>query len=389
MGVTLIVNPGSSSKKFALYKDNVRLLDAYVESSIDGYNICTLVKGVQQNCSPINRRRFHESLGDFLQQAIEENFISSLMDVNTVAVRVVAPGTFFQTHRELNHEYLKKLQVVEAVAPLHIPHLLKEIEIIKKLLPQARLLAVSDSAFHAVIPDFIKNYSIPEKDASKYDIYRFGYHGLSVASVVRRSHAVVGFDAKRMIVCHIGSGVSVTAVKDEKSLDTSMGYAPGSGLIMGSRAGDLDSGALLAIMKKQNLKPIDAETYIQTQGGLIGLTGESDLRIILERRAHGDLVAQKAIASFIYQIQKTIGGYIAVMGGLDLLVFTATAGERNPTLRDLITKNLSGFGIKVDVEKNESCISNNGVISAMGSGIKVAVIKADETDEIMRITNTI
>ncbi len=389
MGITLIVNPGSSSKKFALYKDDLRILDAYVESGVDGYNICTIVKGVQQNCVPLNRRRFHESLGDFLHQAKDLQLIDNLFDIKQVAVRVVAPGTYFQTHRELDAKYIQKLKSVEVIAPLHIPHLLKEIEVIGKELPQAKILAVSDSAFHSTIPDFIRDYSLPEKEMSEYDLHRFGYHGLSVSSVVRRIHAVVGVEAKKVVVCHIGSGVSITAVKDCKSLDNSMGYAPGNGLIMSSRAGDLDTGALLTLMQIKNLKPIDAQNFVQTSGGLKGIADESDLRLLLERRIHGDMVATKAIASFVYQVQKTIGAYTAIMGGVDVLVFTATAGERSSILRDLITENLAGIGVIIDKDKNEACISKSGVISQMGSDVKVAVIKTDETDEIFRITKTL
>ena len=386
MGITLIVNPGSSSKKFALYnKDSSLLLNAYVESSPKGYDICVLINGLQQQCSPINSQHFHESLGDFISLAKEKGIISDFLDISKVVVRVVAPGTFFQKHSEINSEYVKKLKASQSVAPLHIPHLLREVEVIKKLLPKAQIIAASDSAFHSTIPDYIRKYSLPDSDTNKHDIYRFGYHGLSVSSVIGRIHAVTGMCSKRTIVCHIGSGVSITAVKDEKSFDTSMGYSPGSGLIMGSRAGDLDTGALLNLMQAKNLKPIDAQTYIQTHGGLFGLSGIVDLRLLLEKRIHGDPVATRAIASFVYQIQKTIGGYVAGLGGVDLLVFTATASERSSTLRTLITKDLSFLGIELDAEKNELCVSKDGVISSIGSLVKVAVIKTDESSEMLKV----
>jgi len=388
MGITLIVNPGSSSKKFALYSDSVRILDAYVESDADGYNMCTLVKGVQQHCSPVNRHRFHESMIDFIDDAIDIGVIKDKTEIDKVAVRVVAPGTFFQVHREIDNQYLIKLKEKESVAPLHIPNLLKEINVIKDNLPHSKIIAVSDTEFHKTIPDFIRRYSLPDEEMNKYDIKRFGYHGLSVSSVIRRIHAVTGIEPKKAIVCHIGSGVSVTAVKDYKSYDTTMGFAPGDGLIMRSRAGDLDAGALLSLMQIKNLKPIDAQNYIQTHGGLFGLTGEVDLRILLERRVQGDAVAKSGIDSFIYQIQKAIGGYMAILGGLDLLVFTATASERSPVLRTLVTNELLGLGIALDSEKNELCIGRDGVISPMKPKIKVAVIKTDESDEMFRVSQT-
>jgi acetate kinase len=190
-------------------------------------------------------------------------------------------------------------------------------------------------------------------------------------------------------VCHIGSGVSITAVKNDVSIDTTMGYAPGSGLLMGSRAGDLDTGALLALMQAQNLKPADAQVYLQTNGGLRGLAGEADLRLLLERRARGDKAAQDAISSFIYHIQKAIGSYVAIMGGLDTLIFTATASERSPSLRSLVVEKLSGLHIQINEEKNERCVSRDGMISEDDSAVAVLVIKTDEADEILRASETV
>ena len=388
MAVTLIVNPGSSSKKFALYRENISVLNSHVERSQDGFETCVFIDGVQQKCEPVNRHKFNESLFKFLEDAESCKIITALSEVTQVAVRVVAPGTFFQSHREINDDYIKRLKDQQSFAPLHIPHVLSEIEIIKKILPQARIISASDSAFHATIPDYIRQYSIKKEDSKKHDIYRFGYHGLSVSSVVRRIHAVTGVDSKRTIICHIGSGVSITATKDYRSFDTTMGYTPGNGLLMGSRAGDLDAGALLALMKIKNFKPVDAETYIQSDGGLRGLTGESDLRFHIDKRAKGDKDAGEAVSAFVYHVQKAIGGYMAVLGGLDMLVFTATAGERSSTLRTLIVEELKGLGIELDADKNELCVSRDGVISKSGAQIKVVVIKTDESDEILRICNT-
>ncbi len=389
MAITLVINLGSSSKKFALYKEDIRKINAYVESSKESYNLCSIVGGIQQRSSPVSKARFRDVVGEFLLLAQEQKIVKNFSEIKTVAIRVVAPGTFFQTHRELDLEYVKKLRAMEAVAPLHIPNLLKEIEVIKKKLPHARLIGVSDSAFHKTIPDFIREYSLPKPETDKFDIHRFGYHGLSVSSAMSRVHAVTGVDPKRAIVCHIGSGVSVTAIKDGESLDTSMGYAPGTGLIMRSRAGDLDTGALLALMKFKNLKPIDAETYIQTSGGLQGIASEMDLRQLLERKVCGDDVAEKAIASFVYQIQKNIGGYMAILGGLDMLIFTATAAERSPILRSLVIEKLSEWGLNLDSEKNELCVSKDGVISTQGSKTKIVVIKTDEEGEMLKISKTI
>lgn len=385
MAFTLIVNPGSSSKKFALYKDKSLLLSAYVEKSEEGFEMCTSVSGIQQSCNILDKQGFKDSLGDFLDTAKSASYIKADLDVDIVALRVVAPGTFFQEHRVVNDDYLSRLKEASAVAPLHIPHILAEFESIKKFLPSAKIVAASDSAFHKTIPDFVRRYSLPKSESVKYDVFRFGYHGLSTASVIRRVTGLTKGSTKRVIVCHIGSGVSITAVKDGISVDTTMGYAPGSGLIMGSRAGDLDTGALLTLMQLQNLKAVDAQLYLQTKGGLRGLTGESDLRLLLERRAQGDVEATNVIASFVYHIKKAIGAYTAILGGLNIIVLTATASERSPILRKLILGELSSLNINLDSEKNEACIGRDGLISDKDSIVSILVIKTDEADEMLRV----
>lgn len=388
MEITLIINPGSSSKKFALYQGRTMVLNAYVERSGDGFEMCTAISGIQQKCELLDKKGFKESLHDFLALAQKLNHITGPTDVARVVMRVVAPGTFFQTHREINDEYLSRLQAVTALAPLHIPHLVHEIEAIKKFLPNVKIIAASDSAFHSTIKDFVRRYSLPENESKKYDIYHFGYHGLSIASVVKKAARVVSNKISRTIVCHIGSGVSVTAVRDGRSVDTTMGYAPGSGLIMGSRAGDLDAGALLVLMQAKNLKPTDAQLYLQTNGGLFGLTGEADLRQLLARRAQKDQVATDAISSFVYHIQKAIGSYVAILGGVDAVIFTATASERSAVLRSLIVENLSGLGISIMADKNEACLSRDGVLSADDSQVVVMVLKTDEANEMLSISET-
>jgi acetate kinase len=386
MAITLIINPGSSSKKFALYNERNLLISAHVERSEDGFEMCTSINGIQQSCELQDKQSFSNCLSSFLDAAKRASCIKECFDINVVVLRVVAPGTFFQQHRIVDEDYIKLLRETQVVAPLHVPHVLAEIENLKKLLPKTKIVAASDSEFHKTIPDFVRRYSLPLAESKKYDIFRFGYHGLSVASVVRRVASLTNKSIQKTIVCHIGSGVSVTAVKDGQSVDTTMGYAPGSGLIMGSRAGDLDAGALLTLMQLQNIKPKDAQVYLQTQGGLRGLAGESDLRLLLERRAKGDIEAEKAIASFVYQIKKVIGSYAAALGGLDAIILTATASERSSILRQLILSELALLGIKIDIEKNEFFIGREGLISKKDSEVAVFVIKTDEADEMLRVS---
>ncbi len=384
MGITLVVNPGSSSKKYALYSNRTLQLNAYIERTKEGFEMCTSVGGIQQdNCELVPNQGYHDSLNNFIKRAKSEGFIHANSDIIKVAIRVVAPGVFFQSHRQIDEVFIKRLKACSNLAPLHVPHIEHELQALAMALSSAKLVSISDSAFHKTMPELARLYSLPKKDYEEFDLYRFGYHGLSVASTVRRLHAVTGSDPKRAIVCHLGNGVSVTALKNGESIETTMGYAPGSGLIMGSRAGDVDVGALLVLMQYRNLKPVDTQTYIQTYGGLKGIAGEADLRFLLERRAKGDKSATLAIASFVYQIRKAIGAQMFILGGVDTIVFTATAGERSYLLRSLIMENLEDLGILIDPDKNEACVSRDGVISDFTSKIKVAVIKTDESAEIL------
>lgn len=388
MDYTLAINVSSSSKKLALFLDDRLLLSARLDSKGDDYILCTIFKEVMQDCQMINRHLYHDSLVEFLKRAVELQVITHPSVVAKVVMRMVVPGTFFQSHREIDLDFTEKLKTLEPLLSSHIPGLLKEISAVRRHLPKAKIIAASDSEFHRTIPDFVRRYSLPEADVKKCDLVRFGFHGLSVWSVVERVHSVIGIDPKRVLVCHLGSGVSVTAIKDGQSVDTSFGFYPGSGLLMGSRAGDVDAGALLTLMQYKNLKPLDAQNYLQTQGGLEGLAGESDLRILLERRSRGDLLATSALESFVYQIRQKIGAAWLVLGGVDAVVFTAQAGERSSVLRSLILADLENLGIELDEEKNDRTISREGVISSITSSVKVAVIKSETMKAMLRIART-
>ena len=389
MAFTLVVNPGSSSKKFALYQDTALLLEAYIERSSNGFLMCSNLGGVQQKCDTLGAGAYKDSLGNFITACVESGQITEAGSIDTVAMRVVAPGTYFQKHQEITKEFEAKLAAAEVRAPLHIPHIQQEIEAAQHFLPKARLVGISDSAFHSTLSKSARNYSLPTADVEELDLYRFGYHGISVASVTRRFNKVLGSVPERAVVCHIGSGVSITALKNGKSVDTTMGYAPGSGLIMGTRAGDVDTGALLFLMQQKNYKPNDAQVYLQSAGGLKALGGESDLRILLERRARGEEIATETLAAFIYQLQKTIGGYAAILGGLDAIVLTATASERSPAMRDMLLRSLQFLGFGFDTYENAACINRDGIISTKESAVTVAVIKTNEAEEMAHLSLTI
>lgn len=391
MGTTLVVNPGSSSRKYALYHDRQLVLELRFEDTDTGYEMCSQFSGTRQICESIKKTEFVSAF-DQVVEAVEQqlfNVVGAGTRLDAVVVRVVAPGTFFQQHAVIDDTYLTKLRERESVAPLHIPVILREIKAIQKHFSHAKLIAASDSAFHSGMPPEAREYSLAIEDVNKFDIHRFGYHGLSVASVSRRIHPLIGRNPERMIVCHVGNGTSVTAVKNGKSVETTMGFSPVTGLPMGSRGGDVDSAAVLELMRVRQWLPSDAEVYLNSSSGLVGMAKESDIRRLLDRRAQNDAVATQALCVFAYHIKKAIAAQTVALGGLDVLALTATAAVRSAELRDLILNGLSHLGVQMSKDRNELLVGKDGVISTQESAVKVVVLRTDEMGEMLQVAEQV
>ena len=384
MALTLVSNPGSSSKKYALYRDGRESLFFEIAKQQPDAWIRVRKGSTWVIDEGLPERFYTHSIERVFAIAKTYGVLSSIEEIDQVGVRVVAPGQQFQTHQLITPEFLKQLRAKVGSAPLHIPPVLKECEYLVRHLPNVPLVAVSDSAFHSQKPEHAAHYTIPDHDARRFDIYRFGYHGLSVASVMRRLHAVSGHDHERVIVCHLGSGASITAVKNGVGIDTSMGFSPGSGLVMASRAGDLEPGAVIELMRVQNMTPLDMYTYMQTRGGLQGVAGINEFRLVIERAAGGDESARKAMRMFAYSVKKHIGAFVAALGGLDCLVVTATAGERSPVMRRQCLSDLDYLGISLDHDRNEELAGKEGTISPSGAPVQVVVMRTDEMEEMRR-----
>ncbi len=389
MAITLIINTGSSTKKYALYRDGREVLFVLIAKEQGEIRYSVRKNDAWLENVAITDAEFQNSAEKIIKTAQQLGCIQTAAEIQFIGMRIVAPGRAFQSHQVLTAELYEELRACAASAPLHVPPVLKEVKVIKDVLPEAKLVAVSDSAFHSTMPAKASAYSIPEADRAMFGLQRYGYHGLSVSSVVRRIHAVTGKNLARVIVCHLGSGASVTAVQDGVSVDTSMGFSPGSGLPMGSRSGDLETGALLELMRLKQMNPYDAYTYIQTRGGFRGFTEESDIRHLLERAAKQDEKAILAFDRFAHCVKKQIGSMMAILGGVDGVVLTATAGERSPVLRQLCLRGLEDIGIVLDEDKNNEVISKDGVISPTGSQVKVMVIRTGEMKEMQRIAEEV
>jgi acetate kinase len=386
MDITLIVNPGSSSKKYALYNGDGEVFVALYERTEKGFGKCLEINKTRELCEDTTAGQYEDALHDMLTRAQSAGVIAGAEVIKRVGIRIVAPGTFFATHRVIDGAYMQRLQSVREAAPLHVPHQLSELRVIREMFPHARIIGVSDSAFHATMPAHARRYSISKKDTEAFDLYRFGYHGLSIASIVREVGKGTGRIPQRMIVCHIGSGMSVTALKDGKSVDTTMGFAPTSGLIMGTRAGEIDPSALIYLFKQQGNDLHKTESVVSEEGGLKGLLGNGDLRVALDRMSKGDVDAKIAVRMYIECVRKAIGGMAAVLGGVDMIILTGTAPERNPLVRKMFTESFEYLGAHIDVHENELLGARPGIFSTQASPVTVGVYHTAELSEIAEVT---
>ena len=254
---------------------------------------------------------------------------------------------------------------------------------LRALAPQLTLCAVSDSAFHGTMPRAARLYGIPRSEAEG-EFIRFGYHGLSFASLARALPSVFGSTPHKTILCHLGGGGSIAALRGGKSIDTSMGYTPLEGLLMATRPGDIDAGLVLSLLRRFGGDVEKLEAYLYGSCGLLGISGKTgDIRELLLAEQSGDTAAADALAVYVYRIQKYIGSYAAALGGLDALVFSGTVGERSFVLRERICKSLGFLSVELDGEMNGREIeSSAALIGRESSRVKVAVIPTDEMAEI-------
>jgi acetate kinase len=280
-----------------------------------------------------------------------------LCDIHAVGHRVVHGGERFSAAALLTPDVVHAIEDLISLAPLHNPHNLRGYYAARRVLPQARHVAVFDTAFHHTLPPRAFLYGLPYASYTRDKIRRYGFHGISHRYVSQRCGAA------KVITCHLGNGASVCAVANGLSVDTSMGFTPLEGLLMGSRAGDLDPSVVLALLAQEDATPQSVETMLNRQSGLLGLSGlSSDMRTLLDARAAGSGRAALAIEVFTYRIRKYIGAYWAVLNGADALVFTGGIGENAPAIRAEACAGLEAFGIEIDPLRNEATIGAEGAI---------------------------
>lgn len=320
----------------------------------------------------------------------EYGAIQSVDEINAVGHRMVHGGEKFSESVLLTPEVLEAFTACNDLAPLHNPANLKGVRAIEAILPNVPQIGVFDTAFHQTMPDYAYMYAVPYELYQKYGVRRYGFHGTSHRYVSKRVCEFLGESAegKKIITCHIGNGGSISAIQDGKCMDTSMGLTPLEGLMMGTRSGDIDGGAISFIMEKEGLDAAGISNLLNKKSGILGVFGESsDMRDLDTAAKAGNPRAILAEKMYFYRIKKYIGSYAAALGGVDTIVFTGGVGENQSSARWESCNGLEFMGVKLDADKNNAIHGEEAVISTPDSKVKVVVIPTDE--ELMIASDTL
>lgn len=380
----LVVNPGSSSRKYALFVGGIQKASVYFEFENNG-----VIGKVEYNGEKHVKNYDDPDLSSVSRYVLallrEHDAIAPTETVDMIGIRVVAPSRRFLRDELVTPEIISALEAVELKAPLHITTVLAEIKHLENFFPNVPVITVSDSAFHSTLPEQAWHYGVDTSLAEKFDIRRYGYHGVSFESVVRKLQKA-DLLMPKTIICHIGSGSSIGAVLDGRSNETTMGYTPLEGLMMASRSGTIDVAAALAIKRELALTDDELEQYLNKKSGLLGVSGSSnDIRQLLASEEQGDARATLALKLFVYRIQLAIGQMAASMNGADCLVFTATIGERSSPIRDRVLDGLGYLGFTHDKAVNDQTFEPVAPTNLGDSTSKpILVVATDESTEIAR-----
>ena len=385
----LVLNSGSSSLKYQLFNVDGDKYEVIAKGlaeriGIDGSKVSIkYADGTKKEVStplPTHNEALQEVFNLLLNGAI-----SSLNEIAAVGHRIVHGGEIFKESVLLNETSIKAIDDLSSLAPLHNPAAVLGIRAVQKALPNVAQTAVFDTAFHQTMPKEAFLYGLPLEQYTQHQIRRYGAHGTSHRYIAQEVAKILG-EKNRLIVCHLGNGASLSAIKDGKCIDTSMGFTPLAGIIMGTRSGDIDPYIPLHIMKEQGLSVDEANILLNKKSGMLGLTGFSDMRDVEAAYLNGEKNAVVGLQTYVYTIVKFIGSYIAALGGVDAIVFTAGIGENSPIIRKLVLERLSYLGIKVNDEANNRRGSIEE-ISTKDSKVKAFVIPTDE--ELMIAKDTV
>ena len=388
----LVINCGSSSLKYQLIdsrSEEVLAAGLCERIGIDGRMTHTPSSGntvVKNDPLPDHGAAIQAVLSALTDKA--HGVISSLGEIGAVGHRLVHGGEKFAASVIINDEVIAEVEACNDLAPLHNPANLIGVRACQQIMPDVPMVGVFDTAFHQTMPPKAYLYGIPHQYYEEHKVRRYGFHGTSHNYVSQRVHHLAELDPdnSRVIVCHLGNGASVTAVKNGKSVDTSMGLTPLEGLIMGTRSGDLDPGVIEYIAKKEHMTLEEVLKVLNKESGVLGLSGvSSDFRDLAEAMERGNAQAAVAVEAFCYRVAKHIGAYTAALNGVDAIVFTAGIGENAAHIRSMVCEYLGFLGITIDEEKN-AVRGKETEISTPDSKVAVFVIPTNEELAIARET---
>lgn len=381
----LVLNSGSSSIKYQLFNmdEKTVLAKGVIEKIGFEDSIASYKNGQGKKIKTTQNIKNHlDGIKIILETLVNSEYgvIMSTSEIDAVGHRITQGGTLFNESTIINEEVKEAIQKCFPLAPLHNPPQYKGLLAIEEVMPNVTNVAAFDTSFHKSIPDYAYIYGLPYEWYKKYEIRKYGFHGLSHYFVAKRAGEMLGKDWKelKIISCHLGNGASISAINKGVCIDNSMGFTPLEGLVMGTRCGDIDPGIIPYIMEKENLSIKEIDTILNKESGLKGISGiSSDSRDLEQAIKDGSERALLALRIFDYRVKKYIGAYMAALNGCDVLVFTGGLGENASDMRQYVCKNMDYLGIKIDLEEN-NVRATEKIISTPDSKVKVLIVLTDE-----------
>ena len=384
----LVLNSGSSSIKFQLFQmPEAKVICSGLVERIGLENAKITYKTDSDTLEVVEEINTHKKGLQLISNLLMDEKIgvlTSASEIQAVGHRVVHGGSTFTKTVEINQEVKEKIKKLSALAPLHNPANLEGILVAEEIFSDAKQIAVFDTAFHQTIPVEAYKYAIPNQLLDENNIRVYGFHGTSHKYVSEKANQFLKTEKSKIITIHLGNGCSMTAVKNGRSIDHTLGFAPMNGLIMGTRSGDIDPAVIFYMVNALGYSLDEVNTLLQKNSGMLGLTGFSDLRDIESEAEKGNVDCQLALKMNAYRIKKFIGAYAAIMNGLDAIVFTAGIGENSNVIRELVCEDLEFLGIQIDREKNAIRSKEIRDISTLSSNIKILIIPTNEELEIAK-----
>jgi acetate kinase len=390
----LVINCGSSSLKYQLLNmenesvlaegncEKIGLSDSFLKHKPTGKESVVVIESIPNHLAAV--RLVLKSLTD-----AEVGVVKSMDEISAVGHRIVHGGEFFSNSVLIDEKVIEAVKACAKIAPLHNPPNITGIEACQTLLPNIPMVGVFDTAFHQTMPAYAYMYGLPYEIYEKYKIRRYGFHGTSHRYISIKTAEILGkpIEELKIISCHLGNGASVCAINGGKSVDSSMGYTPLDGLIMGTRCGSIDASIVFELIENEGMSIPEVKNLLNKKSGMLGLSGiSSDFRDIEEKLDNPRV--KIAIDSFCYRVKKYVGEYMAVLNGVDAIVFTAGVGENDPLVREKSVEGLKSIGIRIDVKKNQEAGRGFDFVDLTGADSKVKILAIHTNEELMIARDT-